>query len=84
MSRKTQHVLKEKENAAKYQMRTDAYIDAHNGTKPMNGKEMRVIELLAAMDSRIVEAGDCMRERLKAIPNGWRQWRLMASIVGKL
>ena len=45
---------------------------------------MRVIEYLAAMDSKIVESGDAMRNRLRDIPNGWRQWRLMASTLSRL
>ena len=62
----------------------DNTADAQSGRRPMNGREMRVIEYLAAMDSKIVESGDAMRDRLRDIPNGWRQWRLMASTLSRL
>lgn len=62
----------------------DNAADAQSARKPMNGREMRVIEYLAAMDSKIVESGDAMRDRLRDIPNGWRQWRLMASTLSRL
>lgn len=52
--------------------------------RPMNGREMRVIEYLAAMDSKIVESGEALRDRLRDVPNGWRQWRLMASTLSRL
>lgn len=62
----------------------DNAADAQSNRKPMNGREMRVIEYLAAMDSKIIESGDTMRDRLRDIPNGWRQWRLMASTLSGL
>lgn len=52
--------------------------------KPFSGREMKAIEMLAALDSRLVQAGDAMRPRLKRIPNGWRQWRLITSSVERL
>ena len=52
--------------------------------RPMNGEEMRVIEYLTAMNSKINQAGDCMRDRLRSVPNGWRQWRLMAVTLERL
>lgn len=69
---------------AEQQRQQDNIVDAANGFKPLNGSEMRVLEYLAAMESKMIESGDTMRERLKAIPNGWRQWRLMASILDRL
>lgn len=62
----------------------DNRADAANGRKPLMGDEMRVLEYLAAMDSKIIESGEAMRERLREIPNGWRQWRLMASTLNRL
>ena len=52
--------------------------------RPMNCEEMRVIEYLTAMNSKMIQAGDCMRGRLSSVPNGWRQWRLMAVTLERL
>lgn len=62
----------------------DAAADAARNARPLNGNEQRVLEYLAAMDAKIIESGEALRPRLNQIPNGWRQWRLMASTVGKL
>lgn len=62
----------------------DNAADAQSGRRHMNGQEMRVIEYLAAMDSKITQSGEALRERLKDIPNGWRQWRLMAVTTDRL
>lgn len=51
--------------------------------RPMNGKEMAVVEYLAALDSQLCKS-DVLRERLKAIPNGWRQMRLIVTATDKL
>lgn len=69
---------------AEQQRQRDNIVDAANGFKPLNGNELRVLEYLAAMDSKMIESGETMRERLKSIPNGWRQWRLMAATLNKL
>lgn len=66
------------------QRQCDNIVDAVHGYKPLNGNELRVLEYLAAMDSKIIESGETMRERLKDIPNGWRQWRLMAATLSNL
>ena len=52
--------------------------------RPMNGEELRVVEYLTAMNSKMIRAGDCMRDRLRSVPNGWRQWRLLAVTVDNL
>ena len=52
--------------------------------KPMSGRELKVIEFLLALESRINESGDALRTRLGHIPNGWRDWRLMSSLCTKL
>ena len=52
--------------------------------KPLNGREMQAIEYLAALDSQMVKHSETMRQRLKQVPNGWRQWRLLTAIAGKL
>ena len=66
------------------QRQRDNIADVIHGYKPLNGNELRVLEYLAAMDSKIIESGETMRERLKDIPNGWRQWRLMAATLSNL
>lgn len=66
------------------QRQHDNLIDSMSARIPLNGREMRVVEHLTCFDSKLIEAGECLRERLKQIPNGWRQWRLMASISDKL
>lgn len=52
--------------------------------RPMNGEEMRAVEYLTAMNSKMNQAGDCMRDRLRSVPNGWRQWRLLAVTLDRL
>jgi hypothetical protein len=51
---------------------------------PLSGKELKCVEYLVAMESRVLEVGDAMRERLKKIPNGWRQFRLLVSTLDRL
>ena len=52
--------------------------------KPMNGRELKVIEWLLVLDSRFAEAGDALRGRLRHVPGGWRDWRLMETLCRKL
>ena len=59
---------------------------ATNGKKPVdnapiieaNAREVHVIEFLAGLDAQLVQGQDFLRERLKLIPNGWRDFRLAA------
>lgn len=37
---------------------------------PLKGKELKCVEYLVGMESRIVESGDALRERLRMVPNG--------------
>lgn len=70
---------------AKYVMKQPHAPDGSTvALRPMNGEEMRVIEYLTAMNSKMIQAGDCMRGRLSSVPNGWRQWRLMAVTLDHL
>ena len=52
--------------------------------RPMSGHERKAIEHMAAFVSQEHEHGDWLRDRLKLIPNGWRDWRLMLSLSRKL
>ena len=51
---------------------------------PLTGKELKCVEYLVGMESRIAESGDTMRERLRRIPNGWRNFRLIFSTLDRL
>ena len=52
--------------------------------QPLKGKEMKCVEYLVGMESRIVESGDALRERLKLVPNGWRDYRLIFTTLDRL
>jgi len=66
------------------QRQQDNAMDAAANRKPMNGKELRAMEFLALLDMKLGESGEAIRERLKEIPNGWRQWRLMTTTISRL
>ena len=66
------------------QHQQDNAVDRQRDYKPMNGRELRVLEFLAVRDVKLTESGEAIRERLKEIPNGWRQWRLMTTTVSRL
>ncbi|MBR6571538.1 MAG: hypothetical protein IKK75_13900 [Clostridia bacterium] len=84
MKRRTSYFNTNTTTLGELQRQQDNAVDAANGFKPLNGSEMRVLEYLAAMDSKIIECGETMRERLKGVPNGWRQWRLLAATLNNL
>lgn len=52
--------------------------------QPASGRERAIIEYLAALDAQLIAHQDTLRERLKLIPNGWRQWRLLTVTVNNL
>ena len=59
--------------------------DDSGADKPaLNGKELQCVEYLVAMESKMVECGDALRDRLKLVPHGWRQYRLLASTLDRL
>ena len=41
-----------------------------------NAREIHTIEFLAGLDAQLVEGQENLRERLRRIPNGWRDFRL--------
>ena len=51
---------------------------------PLKGKELKCVEDLVGMESRIVESGDALRERLRMVPNGWRDFRLIFTTLDRL
>ena len=51
---------------------------------PANGRELHIIEYLMALDAQLNGHQDALRERLKLVPNGWRQWRLITTATRNL
>lgn len=43
---------------------------------PANAREIHSIEFLAGLDAQLVQGQETLRDRLKLIPNGWRDYRL--------
>lgn len=54
------------------------------GRIPLTGKELKCVEYLVAMESRVMEVEDALRERLRQVPNGWRQFRLLVTTLNGL
>lgn len=52
--------------------------------QPLKGKELKCVEYLVGMESRIAESGDALRERLRMVPNGWRDYRLIFATLDRL
>lgn len=52
--------------------------------KQLNGRERRAMEHLIAFISYTAADPESLKERLKTIPNGWRDWRLMNAMSMKL
>lgn len=52
--------------------------------KEAGGKELRSIQMLAMWHNVLLFYQDDLKPRLKTIPNGWRQYRLIFTCVEKL
>ena len=50
----------------------------------LSGRERRAMEQLVAFLSYTAADAEALKERLKTIPNGWRDWRLMNTLSVKL
>ena len=50
----------------------------------LTGRELKCVEYLVAMESRVWECGEALRERLRLVPNGWRQFRLLCTVLDGL
>lgn len=48
------------------------------------GNELRSIQMMAMWDSVLIYYAPTLEKRLRSIPNGWRQYRLIQSAVNKL
>ena len=53
-------------------------------TRPLTGKEMNMLEHLVLLDARLTQFTDYMRDRLGAVENGWRDWKLVQAKVAHL
>lgn len=49
-----------------------------------NARELHQIEFLAGLDARMNGNPDVLRERLKDVPDGWRQYRIAMAAVAKV
>lgn len=49
-----------------------------------NSREIHNIEYLACLDARLADGEKILEKRLRAIPNGWRNFRLAFTTVEKL
>lgn len=49
-----------------------------------NAREIHVIEFLAGLDCQIQSGQEILRERLKLIPNGWRDFRLAVTATQRV
>ena len=52
--------------------------------KTPNGNELYGIEILAALDAQINERGKFLEERLKSVPDLYRQYRIAQTAIGKV
>lgn len=50
----------------------------------MNAKELHGVEFLAALSGQMDKYCDVLKPRLQAIPNGWRQYRMIQSALHRL
>lgn len=49
-----------------------------------NAREIHSIEFLAGLDAQLIQAQDTLKERLQAIPNGWRDFRMIVTTCERL
>ena len=52
--------------------------------REMNSKELHRFELLACLDVQLMGGQEPLEARLRSIPNGWRDYKLALTLVGKL
>ena len=50
----------------------------------LSGSERKALQHLLAFYNQTATYSDGMKERLKRLPNGWRDWRLMVKLAEKL
>lgn len=55
-----------------------------NDIREANGHEMVGIEMLAALDAHLIRDEEHLQDRLKTIPNAWRDYRLAKSLIEKI
>lgn len=54
------------------------------GRTQASGREIDVLEKLVLLDAVLAKGGDTMKPRLSTIPNGWRDYKMIASVMDKL
>ena len=48
-----------------------------------NARELYVIEYIAALDYQLMKGDACLEERLKLVPDAWRQYRMACAAMAK-
>lgn len=51
---------------------------------PMNARELHIFEYITCLDKQLSEGQAILEERLRKIPNCWRNYRLAASSIEKV
>ena len=54
------------------------------GRTQANGREMDVLEKLVLLDAVLIKGENTMKPRLSTIKNGWRDYKMIAKVMGKL
>lgn len=52
--------------------------------KEMNSRELHRVELIAALDAQLEGGQEPLKSRLQTIPNGWRDYRMIHTRLGRL
>lgn len=48
-----------------------------------NAKELHVVEFIAGLDCQLIHGESRLEERLKLVPDAWRQYRIARTAMGK-
>lgn len=48
-----------------------------------NAKELHVVEFIAGLDCQLINGESCLEQRLKSVPDAWRQYRIARTEMGK-
>ena len=58
--------------------------DADEGRTQASGREIDVLEKLVLLDAVLTKGENTMKPRLSTIKNGWRDYKMIAKVMGKL
>ena len=53
-------------------------------TMEMNSRELHRFELIACLDMQLHGGQECLKTRLQTIPDGWRRYRSITAMLGRL